>query len=173
MINIPIANKERQESDYFRLNQLLVRAVDQGQLSTILLINLLSLQRYRAFEYSSNLEVYIGGKLLTDIDLLVKLGKKIGIAECKSTSGFDLKQIDGLIDIASTLKCDFIAFSALIDRNSQELLNLEATLKAKSLKIPAFIFTKESLFNPHAEMIQKHFELRQSKGFRVGPIIIS
>lgn len=171
-VNLPIYKNDKQDSDYFRLNQLFVRAVDQGQLSTILLLNLFFQQKYRGFEYQSNLEIFKNGKLVTDIDLLIKLHKRIGIIECKSTSGFTEKQIDELKQIALVIQCDFIGFSSLVDSTSQEIKDLVEILNKKSLAIPAFIFTNQSLFNPKSSMIQKHFELVRSEAFLVGPIII-
>ena len=173
IVNLPIHLNDKQDSDYFRLNQLIVRAVDQGQLSTLLLLNLFFQQKYRAFDYQANLEVFKNGNLITDIDLLIKIGKKIGVAECKSTSGFSENQVDELIGIASSMQCDFIAFSSLIDSKSQELKDLIAILNKKSLDIPAFIFTNESLFNPKSNMIQKHFELWRRDDFSKGAIVIS
>jgi hypothetical protein len=171
-INLPIHLNDKQDSDYFRLNQLIVRAVDQGQLSTLLLLNLFVQQKYRAFDYQSNLEVFKAKTLITDIDLLIKIGNKIGIAECKSTSGFTESQVDELIKIAITMQCDFIAFSSLIDSTSQEVKNLVELLNEKSLDIPAFIFTSQSLFDPKSNMIQKHFELWYKNEFSKGAIVI-
>lgn len=173
VVNIPIHLNGKQDSDYFRLNQLIVRAVDQGQLATLLLLNAFYQQKYRTFDYQSNLEVYEGKNLITDIDLLIKIGKKIGIAECKSTSGFTETQVNELIKIASKMQCDFIAFSSLIDPTRKEIKDLVAILNKKSLTIPAFIFTNQSLFNPNSNMIQKHFELRHKEDFSKGPIIVS
>jgi len=172
LVNLPVYLNNKQDSDYFRLNQLIARAVDQGQLSTILLLNLFFQQKYRAFEYQSNLEVFKGNNLITDIDLLIKIGIKIGIAECKSTSGFTEKQIDDLIKIASNMQFDFIAFSSLVDSISPEIVNLIELLNKKSLNIPAFIFTNEILFKPQSNLIGKHFELWHSENFHVGPIVI-
>ncbi|TZF92221.1 hypothetical protein FW781_22140 [Chryseobacterium panacisoli] len=173
VVNIPIYLNGKQDSDYFRLNQLIVRAVDQGQLATLLLLNAFYQQKYQTFDYQSNLEVYEGENLITDIDLFIKIGKKIGIAECKSTSGFTETQVNELIKIASKMQCDFIAFSTLIDATREEIRDLVAILNKKSLNIPAFIFTNQSLFNPNSNMIQKNFELRHKEDFLNGPIIVS
>ncbi|MBE2188886.1 MAG: hypothetical protein IAE98_05405 [Candidatus Kapabacteria bacterium] len=172
-VNLPIYKGEKQDSDYFRLNQLFVRAVDQGQLSTLLLLHLFFQQKFRGFEYLSNIEVLKEGHLITDIDLLIKIWRKIGVAECKSTSGFSEKQVDELIKIASSMQCDFIAFSSLVDSTSQEVKDLVEILNKKSLEIPAFIFTNQSLFNPKSNMIQKHFELWHRTDFSKGPILVS
>jgi hypothetical protein len=172
IINIPVFLSDKQDSDYFRLNHLIVRAVDQGQLSTILLLNLFYEQKYRAFNYQSNLEIYKDGKLITDIDLLIKIGKKIGIVECKSNRGISEKQVDELIAVALSLQCDFIAFSSLVDHQSQEIIDLSEIITSKSLAIPAFIFTNEVLFNPKPNLIRKYFELLQNEEFISGPIIV-
>lgn len=171
-VNIPISKNNKQDSDYFRLNQLFVRAVDQGQLSSILLLNLFQQQKYKGFEYQSNIEVFKGGKLLTDVDLLIKIHRKIGIIECKSTSGFLEKQVDELIQIAYEMQFDFIGFSILLDSSGEEVKGLMEILNRKALKIPAFIFTNQCLFNPKASMIQKHFELHRSNKFQTGPILV-
>jgi hypothetical protein len=172
IVDIPIHLNDKQSSDHFRLNQLIVSAIDQGQLSEILLINFYFQQQYRVFDYLSNIEVFKEEKLITDIDLVIRIGKRIGIAECKSTSGFEEKQVDELINIAMSLQCDFISFSTLVDSNSPEIKDLVDILNKKSLSIPAFILSKATLFQPKPNMIQKHFELWHADKFTVGPIIV-
>jgi len=172
IVDIPVHINDKQSSDYFRLNQLIATAVDQGQLSAILLINFYFQQRYRVFDYQSNIEIFKGKNLITDIDLIIRIGKRIGIAECKSTNGFEEKQVDELINIAKSLQCDFISFSALINFDSQEVKNLVDILNRKSLNIPAFILTKDTLFQPKPNMIQKYFELWHTDQFKVGPILV-
>ncbi|WP_343657980.1 hypothetical protein [Chryseobacterium sp.] len=172
IVDIPIHLNGQQDSDYFRLNQLIVRAVDQGQLATLLLLNCFHQQKNRTFDYQSNLEVYENDTLITDIDLLIKIGKKIGFAECKSTSGFTETQVNELINIASKMQCDFIAFSSLVEATSKEITDLIALLNKKALSIPAFIFTNQTLFNPNSNMIAKYFELWYNEEFSKGPIIV-
>jgi len=171
-VDIPIYQIDKQDTDYFKLNQLFVRAVDQGQLSTMLVLNLFFKQNYYGFEYQSNLEVFENDKLITDIDLLIKLNKRIGIIECKSESGFAEKQVMELVQIATKMQFDFIGFSTLLSSSSQEVLDIIEILEGLSLKIPAFIFTKEALFKPEYDIIHKYFEVRASNIFPMGPIII-
>jgi hypothetical protein len=170
-IHIPISGKTKEASDYFRLNQLVVRAVDQGQLSTMLLIHLLSIQNYRALEYKTNFEILKDEKVFTDVDLFVRTGRRIGVIECKSSAGFTQKQVDDLVIIGQKLKCNFIAFSCLLGSNHSEIKNLETMLLKHQLEIPAFIFTKEILFAPRPRIIEGYFEVSRRSEFITGPVL--
>lgn len=171
-INIPIFKNDKAEADHFRLNQLIVRAVDQGQLSTLLPLNLFFKQQFVSFEHAANIEVLKAGKLFTDIDLLIKIWKRMGMIECKTLQPFYPKQLEEFIDLALTFKSDFIGFSSLHERGSKELDDLEAYLLSKNLQIPAFIFTATALFAPKKRMIQRFFELGHRDFFPVGPFYI-
>jgi hypothetical protein len=171
-VNIPVFRNDKQESDHYRLNQLFIRAVDQGQLSTLLPLNLLVEQKYNAFEFIANLEVFEGRKLYTDIDLLVKLWKRLGFIECKTLQLFTEKQVKEVISIATKMKCDFIGFSSLHLKDSEALAELYKLLQNAELKIPAFIITGEALFAPKERMLQRHFETLHRDQFQTGPIFI-
>lgn len=170
-LSIPVYVNDKQDSDYYRLNQLFVRAVDQGQLATILLINLFQEQKFRSFRYQSNLEIYENDHLVTDLDLVLNVGKQFGIAECKSFSGFTTKQVKDLIDIAIKIKCDFIVFSTLLNKDSQEVIDLKCYLDTLSLNIPAIIACSEAIFNPTNAKIYPIFEIGRGSLNR-GPIIL-
>jgi DNA-directed RNA polymerase subunit RPC12/RpoP len=151
-INIPIAG-----TDYYRLNHLIVRAVDQGQLATLLLLYFLFKQNYY-LEFISNIDVKKDDKTVTDIDLFVKLGRRIGIIESKSKSGFEERQVVDLLDVALALKCDFAGFSTLLDCNDQKVKELFHFIQRKSCNIPVFIITSDILYNPRENMISPFFE---------------
>lgn len=171
-VKIPVFRNDKQESDHYRLNQLLIRAVDQGQLSTLLPLNLFFKQNFTAFEFIANLEVFSGKKLFTDIDLLVKLWKRIGLIECKTLQSFTEKQVLEVVAIAKKMKCDFIGFSSLHHKDSEALTNLYKILEKADLKIPAFIITGEALFAPKERMVQRHFETIHRDQLPQGPIFI-
>ena len=162
--------------DYFKLNQLIIRAIDQGQLATLLTLNFFHLQPYYGFEYLSNLEIIRDNTLITDIDLLVKIGKRIGIVECKSNDTMQEKQINELIDIAKEIKCDFVAFSTLLsssDSKIDELVsNINTAMNKKVLNIPAFIVTGDILFSQKKNKISEYFELRNRDTFITGAILL-
>jgi hypothetical protein len=69
------------DKDKYRLNQPLVRAVDQGQLSTLLLLNLLKKQEMRIIEHITNVEMFREANGFSDADILCRIGKKLGMAE--------------------------------------------------------------------------------------------
>lgn len=167
-VKLPVFVNDKQSSDHFRLNQLFVRAIDQGQLSTLLLLNFFYIQKYRAFNFQSNIEIFSSGKLLTDIDLFIKIGKKIGICECKSTGRFNNKQAVELIELGKRLKCDFIAFSCLSSIESAEIAELIECLNKEDVDFPIFILGRESLFNPNSRVIQNFFELKRDNTFKTG-----
>ncbi|EEP0915221.1 hypothetical protein HAZ08_004486, partial [Salmonella enterica] len=105
-INIPITTSNKSTGDHFKINHLVSRAVDQGQLATLLLIHYLYSQS-TSIPYIANYEIYDDSKLLSDIDVCVKLGNKLGLCECKSKQSFSEKQIDELVFIANKINCDF------------------------------------------------------------------
>ncbi len=171
-IDLPIVD------DYFKLNQLIIRAIDQGQLATLLTLNFFYLQPYYGFEYLSNLEIIRNNSLITDIDLLVKIGKRIGIVECKSNDTMQEKQINELIDIAKEIKCDFVAFSTLLNSSDSKkeidelVSNINTAMNKKVLNIPAFIITGDILFSQKNNKISEYFELRNRDTFITGAILL-
>ncbi|MGY3230371.1 hypothetical protein ACVWWJ_001855 [Luteibacter sp. HA06] len=46
----------------------------------------------------SNLEVFEGETLKTDIDMVLRLGRRVGIAECRSRAGFGEAPLRALPD---------------------------------------------------------------------------
>jgi hypothetical protein len=167
-VNLPIT-----EEDKFRLNQLLVKAIDQGQLSTLLLLNFFIQNSGRNLEFLSNQEIYTDYNLqaFTDIDLIIKIGDKIGFAECKSTSGFDDKQIDDLLGISKTMKCDFIMLSSLQVHNDTSLQSTIQYIQTKNFDMPLFIFTKEVLFETKSVDFYSYFR-RIDNVFQKGVIVL-
>lgn len=167
-IEIPITGQ-----DHYKLNHLIVRAIDQGQLTTLLLLYFLYKQNYY-FDFISNINVIKNDKIITDIDLFVKLGRRIGIIESKSMSGFEEKQIDDLLNIAITLKCDFIGFSTLLNSDDQKVKDAIIYMKKKSYKMPIFILTGDVLFNPQKDKISPFFEPAHfGNKYPTGPLLIS
>jgi DNA-directed RNA polymerase subunit RPC12/RpoP len=166
-IDIPITG-----TDYYRLNHLIVRAVDQGQLATLLLLYFLFRQKYY-LEFISNVDVKKDSKTVTDIDLFIKLGRRIGIIESKSKSGFEERQVADLLDVALSLKCDFAGFSTLLDCNDPKVKELFNFIKKKSCNIPVFIITSDILFNPKAKMINPFFEPASfGNKYPTGPLFV-
>jgi len=82
--HLPVHQAGQLEKDCYKLNQLIVRAMDQGQMATLLALNIFAKQQFRIFDFVSNLEVKKDAVLKTDVDLFIRFGKKLGIAECKS-----------------------------------------------------------------------------------------
>lgn len=159
-------------SDYFKLNHLIIRAIDQGQLTTLLLLYFFYKQDYH-LDFISNINIIKNNETITDVDLFIKLGRRIGIIESKSRSGFEQKQIDELLETAISLKCDFIGFSTLFDSSDQTVKDMFIYLKAKSSNIPIFIITGDILFNPRKDMISPFFEpFHFSNKYPTGPLLV-
>lgn len=172
-VNIPIFANGRVQGDYYKLNQLVSRAVDQGQLSTLLLLSYLKKQQYRNFEHISNHEIFKDKALISDIDLCVKIGRKIGICECKSHSAFSESQLTEIIEISKAIKCDFIILSCLLEKNDGRIKETVKRVKETNIKIPVFILTKKELFSESHQVIYKYFEVEsRSNEFPHGPIVI-
>lgn len=169
-VDIPIV-----EEDKFRLNQLLIKAIDQGQLSTLVLLNFFVQNSGRDLNFLSNQEVYQKSKSntpITDIDLIVKIGNKIDFAECKSTSPFDEKQIDELIKISTQMKCDFMILSSLVCKDEPSIKETINYVNSKNFNIPLFIFTKEVLFNQASVDLYSFFEKKNNQ-FQKGVFLLA
>lgn len=172
-INVPIFVNDKVQGDHYKLNKLISRAVDQGQLSTLLLLNYLKKQQYRNFNYIANYEIYRDNILISDIDLCVAIGDKIGICECKSNSGFNDKQIIELINTAKIIECHFIILSCLLDADDEKLKACVEIISSIDMEIPIFILTRKELFNESHQNIYKHFEVDfRTNKFPRGPIVI-
>lgn len=171
-INIPVHTKGAVDKDKYRLNQLLVRAVDQGQLSTLLLLNLLEKQEMRIFDFISNVEMLRDGKVFSDADILCRFGKKLGIAECKSSRSFPREQIDSMVDVIRSLNLDFGIFSSLLPADSVDLAESMEYIRMKNLDFPILIVTNEALFSPSDVKLYRYLELSSAGRFPVGPVVV-
>lgn len=171
-INIPITTSNKSTGDHFKINHLVSRAVDQGQLATLLLIHYLYSQS-TSIPYIANYEIYDDSKLLSDIDVCVKLGNKLGLCECKSKQSFSEKQIDELVFIANKINCDFILLSCLLSKNDDGISRNIDYIKEKNINIPVFIITDEELFSPTPKRLYSYFEVNhRTNKFHSGPILI-
>lgn len=171
--HLPVHQAGQVEKDGFKLNQLIVRAMDQGQMATLLVLNIFSQQNFRIFDFVSNLEVKKNAILKTDVDLFLRFGNKLGIAECKSASGFSDDQVDSLIDIASCMKCDFVVLSSLLSQSSTEIQDAVEYIQAKNLAIPILIFSKEVLFKEKPIKLLSFFESTIRGEFPKGAILVN
>ncbi len=172
-VKIPIFIDGQLQNDHYKLNQLVARAVDQGQLSTLLTINYIYKQGYNQLDFLSNYEIYTNDCLISDIDLSVKIGKKLGLCECKSHSSFNLDQINDLAHTAKIIGCDFILLSCLLDSSDDNINEAFNALLLKELDIPAFIVTKDEIFKEKPQRIFKYFDVNPKTGKHfTGPIIM-
>ncbi|WP_111779080.1 hypothetical protein [Pectobacterium parvum] len=172
-VKIPVFIEGKIQSDHYKLNQLVSRAIDQGQLSTALLINHIHKQKYSHFNYESNYEIFKNGELISDIDLFIKIGKKLGLCECKSNSSFTKRQIDELINTAQVIGSDFIILSCLLTYSDEKIIEIKEYITKKNLSIPVFIITKDELFNDHPQRLYSYFEVNYRTGkFYEGPILL-
>jgi hypothetical protein len=171
-INIPVGANGAVDKDKYRLNQLLVRAIDQGQLSTLLLLNLLGRQEFRVFDYMTNVEIIRQGSVVSDADILFRMEKKLGMAECKSARSFPTEQIDAMVDVIRTLGLDFGIFSCLLSADSPDLAASVEYIRAKDLAFPILIVTKEALFSPSQVKLYRYLELSSAERFPVGPVVV-
>ncbi len=170
-INIPIFSKKNILDDSFRLNELVANAVDQGALPVLLTTSIIFNQKFAGKRFIFDSDIYEKIDLLAEIDIIFTFGKKIGLAEVKADRGFDIKQIDKLLNVARIVNADLVLFSTLKSCESQEINDLISHIKTKNLDIPAFILTKESLFEKNVVDLSKYFEVNDNK-FQNGPILI-
>ena len=173
LINLPVhINGTTADKDKYRLNQLLVRAIDQGQLSTLLLLNLLKKQAFRVFDYATNVEMLRGENVFSDADILFRIGKKLGIAECKSSRNFSEEQVDSMIEVVKQLNFDFGIFSCLLSASCPELAESVKYIRSKNLDFPILIITQEVLFSSEKVKLYRYLEVLITEKFRTGPVVI-
>jgi hypothetical protein len=173
IVEIPISEKGNAIGDHYRLNELVGKAIDQGQLATLLTLKFLEDQQFGSRNYLFNLDVVDQNKIvITDIDILVKLWKKIGLAETKAHRGFDEKQVEDIITVATKVRADFVIFSSIKSKSDPETNELFKKLRSMMLTMPAFILTSETLFNKKATGLLKYFEVHANNRLPSGPIIL-
>jgi DNA-directed RNA polymerase subunit RPC12/RpoP len=160
-----------EDGDAYKLNRLVTRAFDQGQLATFLLLNFLR-AKYRVIDSWSNLEVFEGGTLKTDIDMVLRLGRRVGIAECKSRAGFSEAQISALLDVARAMKSEFVFFSTLLPRDDESIRAVVESLASRDLPFPVFVVTDGVLFGTREAPLAEHFELGRVGFAHAGPILL-
>jgi len=174
-VGLPIFSQQGVLGDHFRLNQLVANAVDQGVLPVLLTIHLLDRQPFAMRRFVANHEVYeTGGEnRLAEVDLVFALSDKLGLAEVKADSGFDLKQTNRLIDLARRVECGLLVFATLKAAGSAEVAALVDHLRGHDLRIPAFIVTSEALFAGAPPHIDRHFRVILNENrFPCGPILV-
>lgn len=172
VVTIPVHTNGSVDKDKYRLNQLVVRAVDQGQLSTLLLLNLLKKQSFRIFDFIANVEILRKGTVFSDADILFRWGKNIGIAECKSSRSFSENQINSMVDIIKTFDLNFGLFSCLLSSDSPELVESIEFIRRKNLDFPILIITKEVLFSSQEIKLHRYLEVSSDERFRSGPVVV-
>lgn len=173
VVHMPLFDNGKALNDHFKLNQLVARAVDQGQLATLLLINYINKQGYNHFSYESNYEIFKENKLISDIDVLVKIDHKLGLCECKSNATFSTKQIDELLNIGALVNCDFIMLSCLLSKEDERIIKTIEYLDSKKLDIPVFIVTGSELFAEKPVRIYEYFKINfKINDFDKGPILL-
>jgi len=172
-IHIPVAIENRDQGDHFKLNKLVERAVDQGQLSTLLLFNYLNKQATNSIQYLSNYEIFKDNNLTSDIDLFIKIGSKLGLCESKTNSGFDNRQIIEILEVANTLKVDFILLSCLVKRDDPKIIQATTYINQLKPSLPVFILSEEELFSTTPERLYDYFQVNfHSNAFSEGAIIL-
>lgn len=169
---LPVFLDDAAAGDHYRLNQLIVRALDQGQVATLIALNFLYRQSMRVFDHLSNIEVVEGEHVVTDIDLSVRLGRKMGLVECKSADGFVADQINGLLILAEKLKSSFVMLTTLLSRDDEKVKEAYDAVLALQPKIPVFIVCSEALFDGPAVRLMPYFETKLNETFPVGPIVL-
>lgn len=151
----------------------MIRSIDQGQLSTLLLLNIIKKQAFRVFDYVVNVEMFRNGKVLSDADILFRLGKKIGIAECKSSRSFPVEQIDSMIDVIKKMGFDFGLFSCFLPADSPELIESIEYIRAKNLNFPILIFTREVLFSEEPLRMYRYLGVSADDRYLKGPVLVT
>jgi hypothetical protein len=172
---IPTFRNNRALTDSFRINELIVSAVDQGVLPVLLTLDFLSRQRFVALKYLYNCELAIEGKseCWGELDIIFTIGRMIGLGEIKADRGFEFGQVDRLIEVAMQVDARVLLFSTLKSRSSDEVKSLYAYLQSRQISLPALILSQEVLFVINEPIaISKYFEVGRDNSFVSGPVIV-
>ncbi len=175
-VSLPIFVNNKASEDAFRLNELIINAVDQGVLPVLLTISLLFKQHFaiKRFIFDNDLFDKQTSKKLAEIDLIFTLGSRIGLGEIKTNWRFDEDKVKKMIDISNKINSDMVLFSTIKEKDSKDVQDLFKCLESMVLDIPAFIFTKEVLFDEDPVDLSKYFQINpQTNEFLKGPIIVS
>lgn len=171
-LKVPIYDKERAQYDSFKLNELICSAVDQGVLPVLVTTYLLRNQKHRGIRFIFDIEIFEGSNLIGEIDILLTLGGRLGIAEVKADRGFERAQIERVLNVRNKIRADFVIFSTLKAVDSVEVQDLVAYLKSKEINYPIFILTKEALFDEKVIDLSNYFHVdSRNRSFPKGVII--
>lgn len=164
---LPIAPNAEAEDSY-RLNELLIQAVDQGLLAMLLTMRILWEQRFFGKRLLPSLMVYKEGSQdpLLEVDIAFTLGRDLGLCEVKSGQDFDLKQTDGLLVFAESLGADLVIFSTLRESNDRTVVAISEHIEKRGTRLPILILTRSTLLAsdvPHLSEVYKREYLRNPR----------
>lgn len=173
-VRLPAFVKGTPLGDSYRLNELMINAVDQGVLPVLLTLLFLDRQRFFGSRFLYDCEVRAGdnSELLAEVDVLFTLGRRLGLGEVKADRGFDLSQADRLIEVAARARADLLVFATQKGRASEEVEALRQHLTAKKLNIPAFLLPGELLFAEQQANLAKYFEAGRDNRHLAGPVLL-
>ena len=173
-VRLPTFVKGIPLGDSYRLNELMINAVDQGVLPVLLTLVFLDRQRFFGSRFLYDCEIRTGdnSELLAEVDVLFTLGRRLGLGEVKADRGFDLRQADRLIEVAVRARADLLVFATQKERASEEVGALQQHLAAKQLNIPAFLIPREVLFAKQPANLVKYFEVGRDNQHLLGPILL-
>lgn len=144
---LPVA-PEAEAQDSYRLNELLVQAVDQGLIAVLLTMRVLWEQRYLGSRLIPSLSIFKpeDGATKLESDIVFTLGTNLGLCEVKTEQSFDFEQADELSQLAKASRADLIVFSTLRADTEEEIVEFARHLDGANLQIPALIVTRNMLF---------------------------
>lgn len=173
-VRIPVFVKGVPLGDSYRLNELMINAVDQGVLPVLFTLVFLDGQRFYGsrFLYDCEVKSEDGSELLAEVDVLFTLGRRLGLGEVKADRGFDLGQADRLIGVAERVGAELLVFATQKERSSEEVGALQQHLAAKQLNIPAFLIPREVLFAEQQANFVRYFEVGRDDRHIAGPVVL-
>jgi hypothetical protein len=145
-IRLPIVDKGVVIPDSVKLNEIFIESIDQGQLTMLLVNEILNDQNLRNKKLYYNYNIFQNDELLTDIDILAILNSLVGFIEVKSNRKFDISQSIKLIETASRLEVDFLIFASLYPSNHESISSFVTEIKDYDDK-SIIILTGDTLFS--------------------------
>jgi hypothetical protein len=157
-MEMPI-HAEQGGSDSFRLNELLVKAVDQGLIAVLLCLRVLAEQRFWALRVLPSLELRCPEvrRDPVEVDIVATLGRDLGLCEVKTDHPFDLAQTDRLLRTADAVDATFVLLSTMKPRSDDSVAEIETHLRAVAPKQPVMILTREVLLAESVPDLMMHY----------------
>jgi hypothetical protein len=128
---IPVSVGSKELVDSYKLNELVMVAMDQGVVPVLYVLSYLHEILVGGYHYLAEFEFFEAGNSVADgeIDLILNCIGKVGLFEVKAQRGFDKNQFERMVKVAKKIEADFIVLATLLPKDHPELVDVKDWLK--------------------------------------------